>query len=81
MVVNIVVDDSLWDQGGHYDCRDTWAIPVEAEVVCAATTISWRRRGRRRNVIIEPAVFIPRDDQQTPLPVRRIADDFVYVLD
>src|SRR5262245_56361308 len=84
MIVHRMVDHPALDvrrdhQSGNSDAE---AIELESELRVGLRDRVARRNGRWwLDVVVERAMLGERDDQQAVVPVRRIANRLIYVLD
>jgi len=76
-VIEALMFDPRRRVGGDEKCGDAQA--EELEVVLFIVRIGWRRGGRE-DVVIESSVLVEGDDEQRPLPARRVAADAVVDL-
>ena len=82
-----MLDQVLRAPGRDHHRRDARPIAVERKAVSLALDVPGRRGGRDRrggrrgHMVEEAAMLVPGDDQHAPVPVRRVADRFVDILD
>src|SRR5436853_185140 len=85
MVIQAVVDAVFLDQRRHDDGGNPNAVAIEFEsplIRVPVLRLVARWHGcRRSNVIVETAVFVPRDDEQTAVPDGRSGDRIVGLSD
>lgn len=85
MIIDMVINQVAWDEWRYDDGRNTWSVLPERELILVRIVtepgITRRDCSGGSHVVVESPMLIPRDDEQTAAPRRRVTNSLIGAFD